>query len=71
MQAPEKCRWVTVKKGRGASAREADPGLEHPNKYAPLSDIGETSQGLALLELRDAPSCQGKNSSVRVGRKLR
>ena len=67
VQALENSRWVTVRKGRGASAREADPGLEHPNKYAPLSDIGETSQGPALLELRDSTSCQGKNSSSESG----
>ena len=29
----------------------------------PLSDIGETSQGPALLGLRDSPSCWGKNTS--------
>lgn len=67
VQALAKSRWVTVRRGRGGSAREADPGLEHPNKYAPLSDIGETSQGPALLELRDSPSCQGKNSSSESG----
>ena len=66
-QEPEQRSWVTVRTRRGESVKEAGPALEHPNKYAVLSEVGETSQGPAGLERRDSPSCQGKNSSSKGG----
>lgn len=70
VQVQEKRSWVTAKRGKGKSYREASPELAHHNKYTLLRDVGETSQGTALLEQRDSPSW-GKNSPVRTWARLR
>lgn len=69
VQATEQSSWVTVRWGREESVNEAGPGLEHPNKYEQLHDVGETSQGVAMMDQSDTLSCQGKNSTSEGGGK--
>lgn len=62
VQAQEQSSWATVKRGGGESVKKASFGLEHPNKYTLLCDVGETSQGAALLE----QSAKGKERRILV-----
>lgn len=61
--------WVTVRRGRGKSLKQASPELVHPNTYAKLRDVGGNGSGVAFLEQLPSPSCRKNDCLGKEGGK--